>query len=178
MSSECFGIYVYKNGHEKTILNLERFNFFYRNRIKDILLGTSKEIFSRTNEDNDIDLELSSSFINIHLVGVNSKNGFCLMYTTEKKPHEYLFNLARQILLDGLKETIEENFLYVGATLKIKEINSVLSDTKQILVCNVEMLLKRGEKIDDMLIASEYLMEESKKFVIETKKLNSCCQIL
>ena len=60
----------------------------------------------------------------------------------------------------------------------LTKINDDLNETKDIMIKNIDSLLNRGEKIEDLLIKSENLSKESKDFLIKTKKLNRCCVII
>jgi synaptobrevin family protein YKT6 len=61
---------------------------------------------------------------------------------------------------------------------KITKIQGQLDSTKDIMVDNIDKILQRGEKLDVLVLKSEELELLSRKFVNDTKKLNSCCTIL
>ena len=50
-----------------------------------------------------------------------------------------------------------------------------LDETKDILHKNMETLLDRGEKLDDLVDKSEGLSMSSKMFYKQAKKANGCC---
>jgi synaptobrevin family protein YKT6 len=50
-----------------------------------------------------------------------------------------------------------------------------IEEVKLIMVENIDKVLERGEKIDDLVEKSNTLSIESKKFYKKSKKLNSCC---
>lgn len=52
-----------------------------------------------------------------------------------------------------------------------------LDETKDILHKNMETLLDRGEKLDDLVDKSEGLSMSSKMFYKQAKKANGCCTI-
>lgn len=52
-----------------------------------------------------------------------------------------------------------------------------LKDTVKIMEHNVDQLLQRGEKLEDVIKKSEHLSEESKRFYTTTRKLNRCCEL-
>lgn len=178
MTSECFGIYVHRKELEENILDLTKFNYFFRTNIEKILIGSSREIFKRTKIHSDIDVELPNIKPSIYLVGIYNNLGFCLIFTTQVKPHSNLFILASQILLKGLKKTIPENFTYIESFEKINDIHKTINITKNIMIDNISKILENGEKIEDLLEKSIELEKTSRKFVINTKELNSCCVIL
>ncbi len=59
----------------------------------------------------------------------------------------------------------------------ISKINKDLDDTKIIVHQTIESVLKRGEKLDDLIKKSDKLSTLSKQFYKEAKKTNSCCNI-
>ena len=53
-----------------------------------------------------------------------------------------------------------------------------LPQTKVILHKNMEDLLDRGEKLDDLVSKSEGLSSSAKMFYKQAKKTNSCCVVM
>lgn len=43
---------------------------------------------------------------------------------------------------------------------------------------NLNTIISRGETLQELLIKSENMSLQSKAFLTDTKKLNSCCMIL
>lgn len=177
MSKECFAIYTIKNLDEKYITDLSTFNFFTRNRIKEFILATAKEVNDRTAIDNIIDLQMEFNSV-FYVVGVKINIGTCIIFTTDANAHKYLVTLSRYILIKGLADTIGENFDYIKSETKMKNIIEQLDDVKFIMIDNIEQLKKREETLDDLVKKSEYLSNESKIFYVRAKKLNRCCAIL
>jgi len=60
----------------------------------------------------------------------------------------------------------------------LTKLQSELDETKIIMHDNIEKLLDRGEKIDDLVAKSEGLSYQSKAFYTTARKTNSCCVIL
>lgn len=58
------------------------------------------------------------------------------------------------------------------------KLQSELDETKIIMHDNIEKILDRGEKLDDLVAKSEGLSYQSKAFYTTAKKTNSCCVIL
>ncbi|XWV24651.1 hypothetical protein QJ856_gp1133 [Tupanvirus deep ocean] len=177
MSNNCFGIYSFLDNKEKYIFNLASFNFFLWYRIEEFIIASAKEVIERTNDDSIIDIELNYKRV-FYMVGTKTEHGCCFIFTTEPKPHDHLILLTKFIQHNGMKETIEENFEYISTELKCKQIQKELDDIKYIMVDNIDSLLKRGEKMDDLVLRTQYLSNESKKFYDRTKKLNRCCVII
>ena len=61
---------------------------------------------------------------------------------------------------------------------KIYQIQDQLEQTKDIMVRNIEQVLRRGEKIDSLVEKSDELSGFTKTFYNNSQKLNSCCNIL
>ena len=60
----------------------------------------------------------------------------------------------------------------------LTKLQSELDETKIIMHDNIEKILDRGEKIDDLVAKSEGLSYQSKAFYTTARKTNSCCVIL
>ena len=58
------------------------------------------------------------------------------------------------------------------------KLQSELDETKIIMHDNIEKILDRGEKLDDLVAKSEGLSYQSKAFYTTARKTNSCCVIL
>jgi len=58
------------------------------------------------------------------------------------------------------------------------KLQSELDETKIIMHDNIEKILDRGEKLDDLVAKSEGLSYQSKAFYTTARKTNSCCIIL
>lgn len=56
-------------------------------------------------------------------------------------------------------------------------VRSKLDATKESLCQTIDQVLKRGEKLDELLDVSKDLSETSKKFYREAKKTDSCCSV-
>jgi len=60
----------------------------------------------------------------------------------------------------------------------LSRIHKELDETKVILHKNMEDLLDRGEKLDDLVSKSEGLSSSAKMFYKQAKKTNSCCVVM
>lgn len=59
----------------------------------------------------------------------------------------------------------------------ISKIHSKLDETKGVLTQTIDDMLKRGEKLDDLVAASDDLSESSKRFATSAAKTKPCCTI-
>eukprot|EP01117_Protostelium_nocturnum_P013932 TRINITY_DN524_c0_g1_i1.p1 TRINITY_DN524_c0_g1~~TRINITY_DN524_c0_g1_i1.p1 ORF type:complete len:215 (+),score=60.57 TRINITY_DN524_c0_g1_i1:56-700(+) len=84
-----------------------------------------------------------------------------------------------EVKIDGLDAVIAK-YQDPKEADPIAKINKDLEDTKEIMIQNIEKLLKRGEDLDALLSKTTHLSESSKIFLKKTEKLNSCrwCTIL
>ena len=180
MSGKCFGIYYTFNDTNKYLTNLSKFNYFVRDKISTFMVAGAKELLDRSPDDSIFDLEveideLGKSAFTPYVVGTKNSMGSCIIFTFEERPHNHLIILSKFILYKGMKETIKENFEYISSELKCKEIQNELDNVKDIMVNNINLLLQRGEKLDDLIEKTEHLTIESKKFYKQSKKLNKRC---
>lgn len=60
----------------------------------------------------------------------------------------------------------------------LMKIQKELDVTKEVMHKNIEAVLNRGEKIDDLVNKSNDLNAQSKMFAKQAKNLNSCCVLL
>ena len=90
----------------------------------------------------------------------------------EKQTNEETMEAEIQALLDDFNRQPEK---YQD---KIDKIHKQLDDVKEIMHRNIEDVLNRGEKIDNLMIKADHLSQSSKTFYIGAKKLNRCCTIL
>ena len=79
------------------------------------------------------------------------------------------------ISIDALNKLLQ-NYQQPQQVDKILKIQQDVDETKSIMIKNLEEMLNRGEKIEDIVNKSKELSKESKTFVRESKKLNSCCK--
>ncbi|KAL8444403.1 hypothetical protein Emag_005498 [Eimeria magna] len=61
---------------------------------------------------------------------------------------------------------------------KLLKVQRDLDEVKDVMLKNIEELLQRGEKLDDLMQRSEDLSNTSYQFYRQAKKTNSCCSSL
>lgn len=179
---KLFFIGVFKKQGEDAVLiksaaDLSSFNFFQRNSVDDFLKFTSKMVVSR------LDVGLRTS--------IKEKNYFChafvgsdLTAVVVVSDEEYPPKVAHTITLKILEEFPQCNLeAYLAKFQDPKEADSImrlqaeLDETKIILHSTIANLLKRGEKLDDLVAKSEDLSSQSKLFYKTAKKTTRCCEI-
>lgn len=63
----------------------------------------------------------------------------------------------------------------MGTLLQIALLQRELEEVQRVMEENIDRVLRRGEKIDDLIERSSRLSEASKAFYTHAKKMNSCC---
>jgi len=177
MSDKCFGIYTVKNASDTLIVDLSKFYFFIRNKLREFMMASAREIIDRSKNDSIIDIELNFKQI-FYVVGIKTTTGSVLIFTNETMQHGHLIILARYILAKGLCKTISENFDLIKTEAKIQKIQQELSEITYVMIDNIDALLAREEKLDDLVNRTAHLSEESKSFYHKTKNMNRCCLII
>jgi len=61
---------------------------------------------------------------------------------------------------------------------KILQIKRDLEETKLELKKDIELLLARGERLEDLIARSEDLSWSSRKFLKQSEELNRCCTLI
>ena len=61
---------------------------------------------------------------------------------------------------------------------KYLRVRAKLDATKATLISTIDDVLKRGEKLEDLMKTSTDLSEASKKFYKEARKTDSCCAVM
>jgi len=80
-----------------------------------------------------------------------------------------------------------EQPIYLGSTLhkwqnpeeadKMMKIQKNIDDIKNVMQKNIEQVLVRGQKLEDLMEKSEDLSSASKQFYKQAKKTNQCCKM-
>jgi hypothetical protein len=131
------------------------FNYFVKNITHEFMLVSAREIIARTDPNSIIDLELEFGKI-LYIRGIKTGSGACVVFATEKQPHNNLVLLAKCILFRGMADTIEANYQYINTEIKCEELQKDLDNIKYTMLNNIEMLLSRGEKLDELVAKHRY----------------------
>jgi synaptobrevin family protein YKT6 len=178
MATDCLALFLNSKGIESSVYDLTHFNYFFRTEIKKAIMFAVKETVTRADENSIIDIELDVGD-KCYCVGIVTQTSWAMIITTEKSPHNHLIILARKLIQEGvLAQSIEENFILIKGDLLIKDINVTLEETKMKLYDNIDKLLEREEKLDDIVRRTNELSNVSKLYWENTKDLNKCCVIL
>jgi synaptobrevin family protein YKT6 len=180
---------------------LGQFSFWTRGTIREFLIFASREVAGRTNlgerncirhSPKDMDMEFHTHCY------VNSEGLGSVVLTGGQYNQRVAFTLVAKAL-EELKKLGAESFLKyttdtsltldtVAALFKkfqvpeeadsITKIEKDLAETREVLIQNVEKLLVRGERLEELMEKSQDLSFQSKAFAKQAKSLNSCCTIL
>jgi len=181
MSTQCLAIFLRSNGKENLLYQLDSFNFLIRGKVKEVINMAIRESIDRSQPNSILDFELDINQVYcIYCVGVVVDNENCaFIITSETPPHNHLRTLARKLILVGsIKSTMDENFEYISSDLKIKQIQNILDDTKMNLYDDIQKLMDRESRLEDIINKTKHLEESTKDFLIKAKEMNRCCLIL
>jgi synaptobrevin family protein YKT6 len=186
--------------------DLSQFGFWKRGTVREILTFVSRQLISRTNAGqrqsvfhelkepvDGVDKFLMHGALNSKKVGyvvvtdgeyqqrVAYAFGDKMVEALEKENGDKVYAAyttdQTTMKLTGLEEQLAkyQSPTEVDAMSKIMK---DLDETRDIMVENIDKLLARGEKIEDLVDRTNDLSESSKIFVKRSKDLNRCCIII
>ena len=175
---------------------LDDISFWYRSSVKEVANFVSREVVSRSKAGSMLSVEHKEYMCHVR---VCTNNLSVAVLADQEYPGRVAFALIQEVL-DLFNKSFNENQwtkFTADTTLnvqgldelvakyqkpeeadKIMKIQKQLDDTKDILRKNIDQLLERGEKIETLAARSEDLSFQSKAFMTQSEKLNSCCSIL
>jgi len=184
--------------------DLSPFGFFKRGTVKEFFTFASREIASRTNagETNSVchepteGIEGFAKFL-CH-AKVNAAKLGCVVITDGTYPPRAAYGLMNQSIEAMVKEHGDKLSTYTKDAIlpcvgvdgllvrsqkpdefdAMSKINKDLDETKDIMIRNIDKLLERGEKLEDLAKKSQDLSDSSKLFLRQSEKLNRCCIIV
>jgi synaptobrevin family protein YKT6 len=206
MSNNLLSLIIFNTNNDQPLIfskyeNLYKFSFFTRRYVREFIIFTSREITKRiTNRPTCTSHTIKDTDINVNFYSFKSPNGYSIVLLTI---HDYNQRIAFE-LLDKINNLLCEQFNNeiikinnnTDVNVHIDTINNLftkyqnpnevdkilivkdkLDDVKELMIQNIDKLLIRGEKIEDLIEQSNDLSNISKGFSRETKKLNRCCII-
>jgi len=198
---KCYAILLFGNAGPAPALlaagyELSSFSYFQRGSVKEVANFVAREVLSRTAPGARNSVEHLEHYC--HAYVSPSKLGGAVI-SDKEYPARVAYNLISKALEEFAKaypqanaETLTADTIMPLAALepllvsyqKPTEVDSVakiqkdLDETKVILVKSIDQLLARGEKLDTLLDKSSDLSFQSRAFMKNSEKLNSCCTIL
>lgn len=170
-----------KQGEDATLIkhaaDLSSFGYFQRNSADDFLKFTTKMVVGR--------MEVGTR------TSIKEKNYICHAFVRVDNTavvvvsdEEYPPRVAHTINMKVLEEFPQCNLdNYISKFQDPKEADSMmrlqaeLDETKIILHSTIANLLRRGEKLDDLVAKSEDLSSQSKLFYKTARKTTRCCEL-
>ncbi len=107
----------------------------------------------------------------------------CIVTTTAEYPKAAAFGLIQKVFDSSppsynLRLLLQKSKDPQQVMSALARLQQGVDEVKGIAMKNMEEVLQRGEKMDNLVAKSENLSRESKKFYKTAKKLNTCCTIL
>jgi len=175
--------------------HLNKYNYFQKKGIKELCIFAARNsiFYSDYNKFENI----RHKEIYITMLRKNNDLVICAVLDNQDYPIGVLNRVINKIYMEYLEEhpekwkTILSDFnlpmkhlddkiiLYQDPSKadKIHAINHELDETKKIMYKNIEKILDRGIKIDQLVEKSKDLSLSSKKFYKQSKNMNRCCII-
>lgn len=176
----------------KSAHDLQSFSFFQRGSVQEFMSFCAKTIVERTAPASRQSVKEGEYFCHVY---VRSDNLAGVVISDHEYPSRVSHTLLTKIL-DEFSEKIpssnwpnltekDVNFQQLHIYLSkyqnpreadvLTKIQEELDETKIILHSNIQAVLERGEKLDDLVAKSEGLSIQSKAFYKTAKKTNACC---
>jgi hypothetical protein len=188
-TSSIYAIYIVDNGK---IVNKEFYlnnlptstKLFYENQIKNTL-DTLASSLANTNKDNCVyPIDENQKKFKIYTYYSNTINKKIILITDKTDINN--INITR-IIYNKIKDINNDNINNLKQYLtdlqdiekndKINIINNDINEVKKIMIDNIDKVLERGNKIDNLKTQSDELIQQSKTFFTTSKKLNNgCCK--
>jgi synaptobrevin family protein YKT6 len=175
---KVFSIIIFKKIKENIDIQKEAYNlsdvpFFYRNKTKDLLKFLSKTVAERIQN-----LKSCITEKDYLIYTLNINNLITITITDKEYPQRIAFSMLDKISQDMENinlEKIIEKYQNPNEADQMLKIQNEIESTKIIMIDAIDKVLERGEKIDDLVVKSSELSEESKTFYKDAKKMNSWC---
>ena len=171
---------------------LNKFFFFQQKSVKELCNFIARQTFYRV-DNNNLKYYFHQNFYFMTIIIDNIC--ICAILDDDQYPINVLRRMLKNILSDFIEKNLNElksankdfslNYPELFKKLvcyqnpenydKITKINKNIESVKIIMLQNIEKVLERGEKIDDLVRKSHDLSKTSKKFYKTSKKLNKCC---
>ncbi|XP_066248026.1 synaptobrevin homolog YKT6 [Euwallacea similis] len=189
-------IVLYKGTHNATWLksafDLQSVSFFQRGPVQEFMLFCGKTIVERTLTASRQSVKEGDYFCHVY---VRADNLAGVVISDQEYPSRVSHTLLTKILDEFAEKIPSVNWpnlqdkdvafpqlnIYLAKYQNPREadvltkIQGELDETKIILHNNIQAVLDRGEKLDDLVSKSEGLSIQSKAFYKTARKTNACC---
>ncbi|ESO03755.1 hypothetical protein HELRODRAFT_100017 [Helobdella robusta] len=175
--------------------DLTSFGYFQQNSIREFMNFSGKVLAEKSENDRHMSVQENDYVCHVH----SCPNGIVgILISDAEYPARVALSIVAKFTEDFTKKfSIDTCKSTTSNTLQFKDIDMVLvkyqdpksadqilrlqssvEQTKEIMHCNFESLLKRDEKLDDLVAQSEELSLSAKAFYVTAKKTNKCCAII
>lgn len=170
-----------KQGEDATLLrsavDLSTFGFFQRSSADDFMKFTSKMVVSRMEVATKTSIKEKNYFCHAF---VRADNTAVVVISDEEYPPKVAHTINLKILEEFPQCNLDEclrRFQDPKEADSMMRLQVDLDETKIILHSTIANLLRRGEKLDELVAKSEDLSSQSKIFYKTARKTTRCCEI-
>ncbi|KAL3090317.1 hypothetical protein niasHS_006769 [Heterodera schachtii] len=177
----------------KGAFELNSFSFFTRKNVQEFMQFTAKLIAERSATPSRSSVKEGEYFIHC-MVRQDNLVGVCI--TDEQYQSRVAFTLLNKVLSDFAERIPELEWKRMGGESDcsyselpgfltrwqnpreadaLTRVQDEVEETKAVLHTTMQAVLERGEKLDDLIKASENLSDQSKMFYTQARKMNRCC---
>lgn len=165
----------------KIISDLTSFGFFSKKYVEEYLKFTSNLLADKTKDNSRLIVDLNTQQISLPIKGscLSDSKSVIVIISTREYPQRILNDLLFRLKYESElfnNETLKK-WQDINQIDKITKIQNELDDVKEIMVQNIESVLDRGEKIENLVEKSLILSDHSKKFFKSAQKINRCCSL-
>jgi len=162
----------------KKIEDLSSFGYFYRSNISEHIAFGSRLCVQRVKNDEKTSVTINEDFPYIfHVYRCEKYNIFVISVTDKEYPERIAFEMMKLVSMEPSKiETIFSTYKDPKNADKILKTQIQLEETRLVMHKNIDQILQRGEKLEDLMARSSDLSASSILFYNKSKKLNQCCK--
>jgi synaptobrevin homolog YKT6 len=171
--------------------DLSSFNFFKRTYVKEYLTFACRTLAERSQSNLITSVPVRSEQLQLPLIisAVNypaRSNLGCVAIVQEDFPRRMLSRLFHEILSIHQTKTTTTTTNSCATILKrwqtiptdkLDEIKDRIDEVKEIMAENIEAVIARGQSIDELVVKSSDLSDQSKRFFKKAKETNRCCKV-
>jgi len=174
---------------------LSSFGYFQRGSVKEVALFVSREVIERSQKGERQTIQHKEYMC--HAM-ITPQDIGCAIITDSDYPHRVAFSLVNKAVEEFTKaygtnvsqfnndadlklDTLEPLLLKFQEPDKADQVTKIqkdLDETKGVLVKSIDQLLQRGERLEVLAERSQDLSFQSKAFLKQSEKLNSCCILI
>uniref|UniRef100_A0A1I7ZJY3 Synaptobrevin homolog YKT6 n=1 Tax=Steinernema glaseri TaxID=37863 RepID=A0A1I7ZJY3_9BILA len=177
----------------KSAFDLSSFSFFQRNSVKEFMEFTGKLLVERNAVPSRSSMQENEYFCHTYI----RQDGLSAVCVSDA---EYQKRVAFTMLTKVLEDFSQKVHSVQWAQIKhekdcayaalpellakwqnpreadaMTRVQEEVEETKIVLHNTIQSVLERGERLDDLVTASEGLSDQSKMFYTQARKMNRCC---